>query len=144
MKTVNLVMLAALGTLLAYACVGCPPHPQPVVPDSSQDASADAGAALPPTDAQDASTGALDAGDPDGGDLDAARYPACAKACATLGKLGCPEAATVDGGQSCYAVCGHAAETKKFDFKAPCLATAKTIADAKACGSVRCLLDGGH
>lgn len=137
MRTVNAVMVLALSCLLAYACVGCPPRPQPVpvAPDGSQDASVDVGAPNSTDAALDASMGVLDAGE----DLDAARYPACAKACINLGALGCPEARAVDGGQSCYAVCAHAEETHKFDLKPACLAAAKSIAEAKACGSVRCL-----
>lgn len=142
MRAPNLLMILSLGSLLAYACVGCPPHPLPVAPDGSQDASGDVQAPEPPADAVDASTGLQDAAtdaldDPDG-NVDAARYASCAKACANLGKLGCPEAATVDGGDSCYAVCAHAVTSHKFDFKAACLTAAKSAAEAKACGSVRC------
>jgi hypothetical protein len=86
-------------------------------------------------DASVAPLAVLDAGE----DLDAARYPMCAKACANLATLGCPEARRVDGGQTCYAVCVHTEETHKFDLKPTCLAAAKTVAEAKACGSVRCL-----
>ena len=61
----------------------------------------------------------------------------CTGACANLVALGCAEGSP-DGGVSCVATCQHAQATKVTDLKPSCLLSAKSKADARACGSVAC------
>jgi hypothetical protein len=136
MRAPNVVMTAALSTLLAYACVGCP-HPHVVVPpDGAQDASTPDVPPNLPDAAPDAPTAILDGAQPP----DA--YPVCRAACRNLEAIGCPEAASAPGGESCYDVCAHAESTHKFDFRPGCLSLAKDLAAARACGTVRCKTTG--
>jgi hypothetical protein len=66
--------------------------------------------------------------------------PECASACTKLSQFGCPEAITRRGEDSCYVVCRRANATAgRIDFKPRCIATAKTLASLKACGTYRCL-----
>lgn len=95
---------------------GCPPAPEP-----------------PHTDPND---GGEDGEDPP---VESATFPICAKACATLKRLGCPEADRPDGGSTCYAVCAKAERSGKFGLRPSCVAVSKSQADVKACGSIRCL-----
>ena len=55
----------------------------------------------------------------------------CAAACSRLLELGCPE-----GEGACAATCSRASELRSLPLA--CWAAAKTKADAKACGSLRC------
>ena len=139
MRVVNVVMFVALGCLLAYVCTGCPKAHVVVPPDSSLDVAPGPDGGKLPDAPPGLSEGGLDAANDSPPDLDAApRFPACTAACLALAKLGCPEAAGSPGGQSCYAVCAHAEETHKFDFKRGCLAAAKTVEAVRACGTARC------
>lgn len=113
MKSVNLIMGAALAIFFAYSFGGCKvPAPKP-----------------PLVDASDASTATLDA----------ALQDACSAACGQLGKLGCPESNTPDGGKSCVQLCRDAEASGKFSLKPMCVSGAQTIEQLKACGTVRCL-----
>lgn len=60
---------------------------------------------------------------------------ACVAACANLRKLGCP-AGSEDAGQGCTSVCIHTVDSKLFNMNAPCLAAAKTVKEARACGTI--------
>jgi hypothetical protein len=117
---VGAVMLAGL-----LALVGCPP---PFAPD------------LQHADAADGSypQGVGDPADADDPAIEAAAYPTCARACAALKRLGCPEAERPDGGGTCYAVCAQAEASGKFGLRPSCVAASKSLVDVRACGSVRC------
>ena len=79
--------------------------------------------------------------DPDGGAPPIALVEAgagdCASACANLSALGCPEG-NPSGGKSCAETCEHTQSTHLTDLKPACLSAARTVADARACGSVAC------
>ena len=62
----------------------------------------------------------------------------CAKACANLRRLDCPEGDAPDGGRSCESVCEQARASHRIDLKPLCLASAKTREAARACGTVAC------
>lgn len=62
----------------------------------------------------------------------------CGDACVQLAKLGCPESTPKPGEESCYVVCARAEETKRFSLKPTCIAKAATVAEVRACGTVRC------
>jgi len=123
LRSVNLVMGASLAIFFAYATGGCPtPAPKP-----------------PPFDASDAS--AFQDADAEGDS--SLRSPSCAAACAKMKTLRCPEAEQPDGGKTCYLLCADAEGSGKFSLKSECLARAGTVADLRACGTVRCVLPPG-
>lgn len=62
----------------------------------------------------------------------------CTRACDNLHALGCPEAAPVDAGLTCYQVCARARANTHIDLKPECLAAAPTRAAVRSCGTVRC------
>jgi hypothetical protein len=104
---------------LVHSLGGCPAQP-PVVP--------------PVPDASDASVAAIaDSGE----DMDGASAT-CSNACANLKKLGCPEANTLPGGDTCVVLCQKTQASGKFDMKPSCVSKAKDVAGLKACGTVRC------
>lgn len=103
---------------------GCPLPPEPPQGDVT-----DGG--YPP--------GPLDSADTEDPPVELATFPICAKACAALKRLGCPEAERPDGGSTCYAVCAKAEKSGKFGLRPNCVAASKTITDVKACGTIRCL-----
>ena len=96
--------------------------------------------------ATDASVGSVErATTTDGGvepfDLDT-RYavPACATACATLQRLGCPEGTGRPGEDSCYVVCKRSETTRgRIDLRPSCVSAARTTDDVRACRTYRCL-----
>lgn len=63
----------------------------------------------------------------------------CARACDNLRSLGCPEAAPVDAGLSCYQVCAVARSNSHIDLKPECLAAAPDRPSVRSCGTVRCI-----
>lgn len=80
-----------------------------------------------------------DAGLADAEELDGTKKPsACGDACVQLAKLGCPESTPKPGEESCFIVCTRAEETKRFSLKPACIAKAATVAEVRACGTVRC------
>lgn len=105
---------------LALALAGCP-APEPAHPELAE-------GGRPPADSPDAE-------DPPEG---SAAIPACSRACAALERLGCPEAERPDGGRTCYAVCADAERGGKFSLKPSCVAASKSVAELRACGTVRC------
>lgn len=117
---------AVLATF-ALAMQACPPSPAPVPPDAS-DASSP-----PPPDPPDASP-TIDAAPPapdastDGGSS------LCALACANLVALGCAEGKA----PNCVATCQHTQASPITDLHTACVATKRTKADVRACGSVAC------
>ncbi len=95
----------------SWLALGCPPEPtKPTPPTPRED---DAGPYIPSPDA-------------------------CASACAKLADLGCPESKQVPGGKSCEDICRQAEESGQMRMKPDCIATSKSVEDARACGSVRC------
>lgn len=79
-------------------------------------------------------------GDDEDPQLDGAASPACAGACATMKKLGCPEAARPDGGKTCYRVCADAQRTPGISALRPeCIAGKDSVEGVRSCGTVRCL-----
>lgn len=60
----------------------------------------------------------------------------CAKACANLAKLGCPESAKLPGGKTCVETCKSIAPISSYDPE--CVAKATTVATVRKCPSVRC------
>jgi hypothetical protein len=100
-------MKAFILTLLLTACAACPSTPNAA-----------------PTSPGDASTAPL------GSDV-------CAQACGVLRAQGCPEGATLDGGESCEVVCRHS-QQGAFDMKPSCLATKISAEGIRSCGSVAC------
>jgi hypothetical protein len=134
MKAPGLMMITAIGSLfLAYGLTACPPRSLPQVPDSSQDAAEVILDAAMPIDAD-----AADSQDDGSSNIEAGHYPVCMAMCLNLAKHLCPEALGVDGGDSCYALCVHSEGTKQFNLKPACIVAAKTDADIRACGTVRC------
>src|SRR5579863_1391214 len=63
----------------------------------------------------------------------AAQDPLCRLACESMAKIGCPEAATLDGGRSCPDVC-TAAMSEGEGLPTICLANASTADQVRACG----------
>lgn len=122
---IGLAVFLALGSLAAC----CKPQPQ----------------GIPVVDIDAADAGDPDAGGPDDTDPDAARVPACARACRTLKKLRCPEAQKPDGGLTCYAVCEKAELSGNRSLSPECVAAAGSVESVRACktpsGSqaVRCI-----
>ena len=103
-------ILAAVIAALVPGCIlePCPPPrppPEPAVVEVFQDASTDA-AASP-----------------------------CGKACASLAKLGCPEARPRPG-TSCYRGC--LSMLAHQEVPTSCWAAAATVEEARACGGLRC------
>jgi hypothetical protein len=98
---------------IALACMApvCIPVPSPApLPDAS----------LP-----------ADASTPDV-DMDAAATP-CARACARLASLGCPEM-----GAACVQTCQHLVVTNLTPFSPDCVIAAETIETVRKCPAVRC------
>lgn len=107
----NRMMGICLLTVAIHALGGCP-APSPVVPQVSADAGEDAV-------------------------LDSAGTQ-CARACANLKSLGCPESETPTGGDSCVDLCQKAQKSGKFDMKPQCVLDAGSVEQLRACGTVRC------
>lgn len=59
------------------------------------------------------------------------------EACENLRKIGCPEGFGSVGGESCLGVLVNASKLRPLPLA--CWAHAKTGADAKGCGSLRCI-----
>lgn len=76
-----------------------------------------------------------DAG-PSGDEVMNAASP-CAKACANLRVLGCPEGAKPTGGKACYEVCEEDQRASSKTLRVGCVSSAKTRLDVLSCG-VRC------
>lgn len=74
----------------------------------------------------------------DDASYDAARFPACTRACRNLKALGCPEAEKEDGGLSCYDVCAKAEASGKFTLRPDCVADAGTKEQLRDKCRVRC------
>lgn len=62
---------------------------------------------------------------------------ACVRACANLAALGCPEGSGSLGGEPCSVTCQRASELRPLPVA--CWAAATSTAEAKACGSLRCI-----
>lgn len=60
----------------------------------------------------------------------------CAKACANLSKLGCPESARLPGGKTCVETCKAIAPVSSYD--PDCVIKAKSVDAVRKCPSVRC------
>ena len=139
------VLAASVGGLVAACCAAPPKCPEPITIIATVDAGRE------PTPLRIDDEPAVDA-TPDGGpertepwtepyDL-AGAYgaPDCASACQTLLRLSCPEGRPKPGQDSCYVVCRRAQATAgRIDFKPKCIATSKTRAQLRACGTYRCL-----
>lgn len=119
-------MRLLLGALFATLLAGCP-----VTPPEPPHVEVGDGGSYPP--------GPMDPVDAEDPPPESANYPVCARACANLKRLGCPEAERPDGGRTCYAVCADAEKSGKFPLKPICIATAKDVVDVKSCKTVRCL-----
>lgn len=126
MATSGLNYLALAAALALHAC---PPNPQP--PDSGADA------APKPSPSDGGFPVFADADPGDDPAEAAAKYPACVRACAALKTYGCPEAARLPGGKTCYQVCADG-ETTGLSLKPSCVAAAKNAADVRMCATVRC------
>jgi hypothetical protein len=61
----------------------------------------------------------------------------CVRACAQLAALGCPEGSGSLGGEPCSVTCQRASELRPLPLA--CWASARSSAEAKACGSLRCV-----
>lgn len=63
----------------------------------------------------------------------------CNSACENLRSpaVGCPEGIGAIGGESCEAVCERSSNLRALPLK--CWMTAKSAADARGCGSLRCV-----
>jgi hypothetical protein len=61
----------------------------------------------------------------------------CPAACASLRDLGCPEGQPSAAGTSCEDICARTESSGMFDLHPACVAGARSVADARACG-VRC------
>jgi hypothetical protein len=110
----NRLMVFSFLAVAVHLLGGCP-SPTPVVPT---------------VDATDASTG--DDATPDG------KGTVCARACATLKNLGCPEAEMVVDGDSCVDLCQKTQASRKFDMKPACILDAGSVEQLLKCGTVRC------
>jgi hypothetical protein len=66
-------------------------------------------------------------------------YPASAiaEACSNLRMLGCPEGFGGINGETCERTLAHATELRPLPVV--CWAEKKTVAEAKGCGSLRCI-----
>lgn len=62
---------------------------------------------------------------------------ACGDACRHLRSLGCPEGSGSMGGEPCSVTCQRAGSVRPLPLA--CWADAGTSAEAKACGSLRCV-----
>lgn len=107
----RITFIAAAIVALACLAPACPPPPVPPAPDV-----ADA-APTPPKDAAPAPPS--DSGPPDD----------CARACAKLFALGCPEGRDAN----CAASCRHAQSTHLTELAPSCVASSSTPAGVRAC-----------
>ena len=62
----------------------------------------------------------------------------CARACARLQTLKCPDGFARPGEDSCYVTCKRAENTGKIDFHLDCVIAASSQAAVRKCGSYRC------
>lgn len=62
---------------------------------------------------------------------------ACKPSCAKLRTLGCSEGFASISGNSCERTCAKALELRDLPLR--CWAESATVAEAKACGSLRCV-----
>ena len=60
----------------------------------------------------------------------------CARACRNLATLGCPESKKPAGGRTCVETCKAIAPISNYD--PICVSTAKTVAEARKCPSLKC------
>ena len=125
----------ALGLLaIAFAaCAGCPPpNPQPPGPgDGGPGDAADDSMPSPPAPVPPAPPAPVDAAPGPSPQSD------CARACANLVRLGCPEGSTQGAG--CTATCTKAQAEQLTDFKPACLAAAADVTALRACHApVKC------
>lgn len=110
----------SIGCLIFAACAGCPPRPDPIGP------------------VPDAEITYTEAGlDAKPSPIDASTLTACDLMCRTLRELGCPEGSP--DGAVCEVVCTHAQGSRLTDLHPSCVAAARSKAEVRACGSVRCL-----
>jgi hypothetical protein len=63
---------------------------------------------------------------------DSAVHATCEAACKNIHALSCPE-----GDEQCVTVCKHANEIRPLPLA--CWANARSVAEARACGSLRCV-----
>lgn len=61
----------------------------------------------------------------------------CVRACANLAAVGCPEGSGSLGGEPCSVTCQRASELRPLPVT--CWAASRSSAEAKACGSLRCV-----
>lgn len=113
----KLLVLASFLSFPIVAMLACGPAPKPKPPEVYFDAA-------------DFIDGQVDPG--------TAEFPACALACMNLARMGCKEAATLDGGLSCYDVCAKAEGSGRFSLRPACVAGAVDREALRACGTVRC------
>lgn len=108
-------------TSATFALLTACPKPEPVTPIP-----ADVFESGLPSDSEDPPPGR-------------ALFPECARACATLVKLGCPEGTRPDGGKTCYAVCADSQRNPGMSPLQPsCVGNAVDVSGVRACGTVRC------
>lgn len=62
---------------------------------------------------------------------------ACKPACQQLRFLGCPEGSPSVSGNACEATCARALELRDLPLR--CWADADSVAELRACGSIRCV-----
>lgn len=122
MKPASTFMGIVLVAFFAYSLGGCPTPPAPKPPPCPADVHLD-----------------TDSGIEEPKEDGAATFPACVRACAKLKEFGCPEAETLQGGRTCYAVCAFAEASKKETLGPGCVADARNVAEVRACKTVRCM-----
>ncbi len=120
MRAILVLVVSTISALLVFACETKPP--EPVVPQPPLIVG-DGGAFDEPFD--NASSGGY-------------LQPKCAKACANLQTLKCPDGFRREGEDSCYVVCRRATESGKIDFKLDCVIAAKSQDEVRSCKSYQC------
>lgn len=116
-------MRTILSLLAVALLIGCPQLP-PKPPVTDGDAAVDS-AVLDSASMSDGFDGTY-------------KPDVCSKACSKMSELGCPEGMPADAGKSCYTLCMDTQASKKFDLKPECIAVAKSVAEVRGCGTVRC------
>lgn len=116
-----MAIIAALGLAGSLALEGCPSP------------------AVSPPNASDAATQVTVTTTIAASDSGSILFTPCNLACTNMAKLGCPEGVNAN----CVDVCNHAQASGLTNLKPDCLASAATVAAAKACGTVTCAIDAG-
>ncbi len=114
--------LAVAGLALLLLAPACPPAPVPPTADADAEVAQDDASAVNP-DAQPQPPPPPPVQD------------ACSAFCAILTQLGCSEGAQAN----CASTCRHVIDSGLTDLKISCVSAAKTVAQVKACGSVKCV-----